>query len=114
LLNVPKSRAYGNGFPVEECKGKDMLFIAGGIGLVPLRSFIKYCFQNREGYGIITIIYGCRSYADLCFKEELFNEWPQMNNTQVYVTVDSPEEGWQGHVGLFPTIWKRLTLTLLD
>ncbi|NLO21131.1 MAG: hydrogenase [Syntrophomonadaceae bacterium] len=93
---------YGNGFPVEECKGKDMLFIAGGIGLAPLRSFIKYCFKHREDYGKITIVYGSRSYADLCFKEELFNEWPAIKDTQVYVTIDNPEEGWDGHVGFVP------------
>ncbi|MDI3542954.1 MAG: anaerobic sulfite reductase subunit, partial [Candidatus Atribacteria bacterium] len=52
---------YGNGFPVESCKGKDMLFIAGGIGLAPVRSFIKYCFKHRENFGKITIIYGSRS-----------------------------------------------------
>ncbi len=93
---------YGNGFPVEECQGKDMLFIAGGIGLAPLRSFIKYCFKHREDYGKITIIYGSRSYADLCFKEELFNEWPAIKDTQVYVTIDNPEEAWDGHVGFVP------------
>ena len=58
-------------FVVEECKGKNMLFIGGGIGLAPLRSFIKYCFKHREDYGKITIIYGSRSYADPCFKNEL-------------------------------------------
>ena len=56
---------YGNGFPVEECKGKNMLFIAGGIGLAPLRSFIKYCFKHREDYGKITILYGSCSAADI-------------------------------------------------
>jgi NAD(P)H-flavin reductase len=95
---------YGNGFPVEECKGKDMLFIAGGIGLAPLRSFIKYCFKHREDYGKITIVYGSRSYADLCFKEELFNEWPAIKDTEVYVTIDNPEEDWEG--------WKKLTQRL--
>lgn len=99
---------YGNGFPVEECKGKDMLFIAGGIGLAPLRSFIKYCFKHREDYGKITIVYGSRSYADLCFKEELFNEWPAIKDTEVYVTIDNPEEGWDGHVGFVPAYVEEL------
>lgn len=90
---------YGNGFPVEECKGKDMLFIAGGIGLAPLRSFIKYCFKHREDYGKITILYGCRSYADLCFKDEIFDAWPKIKDTEVYITIDRDEEGWDGHVG---------------
>ena len=57
---------YGNGFPVEsDFKGKDLLFIAGGIGLAPLRSVINYCRDNRENYGKIDIVYGSRSMDDL-------------------------------------------------
>jgi NAD(P)H-flavin reductase len=99
---------YGNGFPVEECKGKDMLFIAGGIGLAPLRSFIKYCFKHRADYGKIQIIYGSRSYADLCFKDELFNQWPKEKDTEVFVTIDNPEEAWQGNVGFVPSYLEQL------
>lgn len=99
---------YGNGFPVEECKGKDMLFIAGGIGLAPVRSFIKYCFKNRDDYGKIQILYGCRSYDDLCFKDELFEEWPKQENTEVYVTVDNPEENWDGNVGFVPAYLEEI------
>ena len=99
---------YGNGFPVEACKGKDMLFIAGGIGLAPLRSFIKYCFKHRDDYGKIDILYGSRSYADLCFKDELFNLWPQEKNTQVYVTIDNAEPEWDGHVGFVPSYLEEL------
>lgn len=101
---------YGNGFPVESCKGKNMLFIGGGIGLAPLRSFIKYCFKHREEYGKITIIYGSRSYADLCFKEELFEKWPKEKDTEVYVTIDKPEEGWEGHVGFVPAYLEELNI----
>ncbi|MCX5780976.1 MAG: FAD/NAD(P)-binding protein [Firmicutes bacterium] len=99
---------YGNGFPVEECKGKDMLFIAGGIGLAPLRSFIKYCFKHREDYGKIQIVYGSRSYNDLCFKDELFNLWPQEKDTEVFVTIDNPEAAWDGHVGFVPSYLEEL------
>lgn len=99
---------YGNGFPVEECKGKDMLFIAGGIGLAPLRSFIKYCFKHREDYGKIAILYGCRSYADLCFKDEIFDSWPRMKDTEVYITIDREEKGWDGHVGFVPAYLEEI------
>lgn len=102
---------YGNGFPVEECKGKNMLFIGGGIGLAPLRSFIKYCFKHREDYGKITIIYGSRSYADLCFKNELFDLWPKEKDTEVYITIDNPEEGWDGHVGFVPAYLEELNIS---
>lgn len=99
---------YGNGFPIEASKGKDMLFIAGGIGLAPLRSFIKHCFKNRSDYGKITIIYGSRSYNDLCFKKELFEEWPSQPDTEVHVTIDNPEEVWNGHVGFVPAYVEEL------
>lgn len=63
---------YGNGFPVEtELKGKDLLFIAGGIGLAPLRSVINYCRHYRENYGTIDIVYGSRSKDDLVDYQEI-------------------------------------------
>lgn len=99
---------YGNGFPVDECKGKDMLFIGGGIGLAPLRSFIKYCFTHRQDYGKIKILYGARSYDDLCFKKELFEEWPQVPDCEVFVTIDNPEEKWDGHVGFVPAYLEEI------
>jgi len=99
---------YGNGFPVVAGQGKDMLFIAGGIGLAPLRSFIKYCLKHRSDYGKIQVLYGARSYADLCFKDELFELWPKEKDTEVFTTLDRPEEGWNGHVGLIPSYLEEL------
>ena len=57
---------YGNGFPVEGAfRGQDLLFIAGGIGLAPLRSVINYVRDNRDNYGAVDIVYGARSQADM-------------------------------------------------
>ena len=61
---------YGNGFPLDYFKGKDILFIGGGIGLAPVRSLIMECIRNRENYGKLSVVYGARSKADLCFKED--------------------------------------------
>ena len=67
---------YGNGFPVEtDFKGKNLLFIAGGIGLAPLRSVINYVRDKRENYGTVQIIYGSRSKDDLVDYQEIINEW---------------------------------------
>ena len=82
---------YGNGFPIEQFKGKDIVFIAGGIGLAPVRSLILYCMKHREDFGKLIIIYGSRSKDDLCFKEDLFENWPKVPNTEVYVTIDRPQ-----------------------
>ena len=65
---------YGNGFPVDtDFAGKDLLFIAGGIGLAPLHSVINYCRAHRANYGSIDIVYGSRSKADLVDFEEILN-----------------------------------------
>ncbi len=101
---------YGNWFPYEAMKGKDLVFIGGGIALAPLRSLIDYVLseQYRSDYGKVEIIYGARSYNDLCFKSDLFERWPSIPNTVVYTTIDRPEEGWNGHVGFVPAYVEEL------
>ena len=93
---------YGNGFPIEDLKGKNLVFIGGGIGLAPLRSLINYCLDNRDDYGDVKIIYGARSPQDLCFKEDLFENWPNIRDTEVSVTVDKGDDDWDGPVGFVP------------
>lgn len=100
---------YGNGFPVEtELKGKDLLFIAGGIGLAPLRSVINYCRHYRENYGTIDIVYGSRSKDDLVDYQEITDEWCSEDGINVYLTIDREQEGWDGHVGFVPNYVKEL------
>lgn len=99
---------YGNHFPFEQMKGKNCLFIAGGIGLAPLRSLIDYVLDNRDDYGRVDIIYGARSYNDLCFKYDIFERWPKIKDTNVHVTIDREEENWKGHVGFVPAYLEEL------
>ncbi|GFN24107.1 FAD/NAD(P)-binding protein [Thermanaeromonas sp. C210] len=99
---------YGNGFPLDMFYGKDVLFIAGGIGLAPVRSLINYCIEHREQFGHLWIIYGARSPADLCFKEDLFENWPRVENCRVDVTVDKGDESWKGHEGFVPAFVEKL------
>ncbi len=100
---------YGNGFPVEtEFKGKDMLFIAGGIGLAPVRSVINYVRDNRANYGKVDIVYGSRSKEDLVHYEEIINEWKADPSINVHLTIDREQENWDGHVGFVPTYVKEL------
>lgn len=102
---------YGKNFPVEEdFKGKDLLFIAGGIGLAPLRSVINYVRHYRENYGKVVIVYGARSKDDLVDIEEIQNEWVNEPNTEVYLTIDRPQDDWDGHVGFVPAYVKELGL----
>ncbi len=103
---------YGNAFPVDtEFKGKDMLFIAGGIGLAPLRSVINYCRHFRENYGKIDIVYGSRSMQDLVDYQEIVNEWTKDTGVNVHLTIDREQPEWTGHVGFVPNYVKELGFT---
>jgi NAD(P)H-flavin reductase len=102
---------YGRNFPVEEdFKGKDLLFIAGGIGLAPLRSVINYVRHYRQNYGKVVIVYGARSKDDLVDIKEIQTEWMNEPNMEVYLTIDRPQEDWDGHVGFVPAYVKELGL----
>lgn len=102
---------YGNGFPVEsDFKGKNMLFIAGGIGLAPLRSVINYIRDNRENYGTVDIVYGSRSMDDLVDFKEIQEEWKNEKDFNVYLTIDRPQDGWDGHVGFVPNYVKEVNI----
>lgn len=100
---------YGNGFPVDtEFVGKNMLFIAGGIGLAPLRSVINYVRHYRDRYGKIDIVYGSRSKDDLVDYNEIISEWASDEGVQVHLTIDREQEGRDGHVGFVPNYVKEL------
>ena len=100
---------YGHPFPVEgeDFKGRDLLFIAGGIGLAPLRSVINYVRHYRSNYGKVVVVYGARSKDDLVDIEEIRNEWENEPNFEVYLTIDRPQDGWDGHVGFVPAYVKE-------
>ncbi|MBE6668964.1 MAG: hydrogenase [Ruminococcaceae bacterium] len=100
---------YGNAFPVDTAlKGQDLLFIAGGIGLAPLRSVINYCRHYRDRYGKIDIVYGSRSMDDLVDYKEIIDEWMNEAGVDVHLTIDRPQDGWDGHVGFVPSYVKEL------
>ena len=104
---------YGNPFPVDtELKGKNLIFIAGGIGLAPLRSVINYCRDKRSEYGNIDIVYGSRSADDLDDYQEIIEEWEKTEGVNVHLTIDREQEGWDGHVGFVPNYVKELNLSV--
>ncbi|MBR3862439.1 MAG: FAD/NAD(P)-binding protein [Clostridia bacterium] len=100
---------YGRNFPVyDELLGKDLLFVAGGIGLAPLRSVINYVRDNRDKFGTVDIVYGSRSKDDLVYYKEIVEEWCTTEGFNVHLTIDNPQEGWDGHVGFVPNFVKEL------
>jgi len=98
---------FGRGFPMEESKGMDLLFVAGGIGLAPLRSAIRYALDRRDHYRDITILYGARTRKELLFWEEV-NEWAERDDVEVLTTVDMGGEGWTGNVGVITTLFPEV------
>lgn len=107
--NITIRGPYGKPFPVEgDLKGKDLLFIAGGIGLAPLRSVINYVRDNRANYGNIQIVYGARSKDDLVDYKEIIDEWMADEGVEVNLTIDRAQDGWDGHVGFIPNYVKEL------
>ncbi len=99
---------YGNHFPVEDVlKGQNLLFIAGGIGLAPLRSVVNYVLDNRDDYGSVDILYGSRTAEDLVKLKEIQDVWMKAEDFHVHLTIDRPEEGWDGHVGFVPDYVKE-------
>ena len=107
--NVTVRGPYGNPVPVDDVfAGKDLLFVAGGVGLAPLRSVINYCRHYRDRYGKIDIVYGSRSKDDLLDYQEIINEWSTDSGVNVHLTIDREQEGWDGHVGFVPTYVKEL------
>ena len=104
---------YGNCFPFEEIKGRDLYFVAGGIGLPPLRSVIKSVFNQREDFARIKILYGAKKPDELCFKEEI-KTWQQIPDVEVLLTVDEADESWQGNVGVVTTLWDKTDMVTSD
>ena len=100
---------FGNGFDVEKARGKDLLFVAGGIGLPPLRSLIWNVLDERPQFGKVTILYGARTPTDLVYKHEL-EEWGKRSDVELHVTVDTAQPGWTGKVGVVPSLFKKVTL----
>jgi NAD(P)H-flavin reductase len=99
---------FGNHFPVEaEMQGQDVLFICGGIGLVPVRSAILYVLDRREDYGRVTILYGTKTVAERLMLDELA-EWAARADVEFAETVDRGDESWKGHVGVITTLMPKL------
>jgi len=100
---------FGNGWPLEQCKGRDIVIVAGGIGLAPLRPLIYSVLANRERYGRVILVYGGRSPADLLFRDEL-EAWRENSEFDLLVSVDYAIEEWHGPVGVVTDLIKRLRL----
>ena len=97
---------YGNGFPMEEYRGKNLVFVAGGIGLIPLRSAIIYALANRAQYKRIQIFHGAKTPNELMYVSNL-HEWERTPGVECHLTVDRAADGWTGNVGVVGSLFKK-------
>jgi NAD(P)H-flavin reductase len=103
---------YGTSWPLEEARKKNILIVAGGIGIAPLRALIMYVANNRHNYRDIEILYGARKPDDLVFTDE-FKNWASIENTNLLLTVDSvPKRSqWAHNVGVVTTLFEKMNTT---
>jgi NAD(P)H-flavin reductase len=99
---------YGNHFPVDKMEKASVVFVAGGIGLAPVRCVIWNVLDTRDAFDEVTIVYGARSVSDLVYKREL-EEWAARADVKLWQTVDPGGEtpGWKGEIGFVPTIVEK-------
>jgi NAD(P)H-flavin reductase len=98
---------YGNSFPLDYFRGKNLVFIAGGIGLASLRSLIWNVIDDRDRYQKIDIVYGARSPSDLCFSYDL-ESWSQDKKINTVITVDEGDKDWAGREGFVPQVLEQV------
>jgi len=100
---------FGNGFPLKQFEGKDLLLIAGGTGIFPMRSLIQYVQDNRHLYGKVIVLYGARGPADRLFTKDL-EAWQNDKTIEFHETVDRGDANWKGNVGVITTLIPKVQI----
>lgn len=101
---------FGRGWPLEQAKGRDLLLVAGGIGLAPLRTVIHHVLQHRADYGEVALLYGARTPGDLLYRRDLTRWRHRRTGPRVLVTVDQADLEWDGSVGVVTRLFSRIPL----
>ncbi len=100
---------FGNHFDYDVMKGQDIIFVAGGLGLAPTRSLIRYVLDKRKDYGKVTILVGAREPKWLLFRDEV-QEWAKRGDADVRVTVDRADASWKGNVGVITKLFGKIEI----
>ncbi len=100
---------FGKPFPVKLMTGNDLLFVAGGLGIAPLRSLINYVMDNRREFGKVDILLGCKTPTDMLFGDEI-KEWQKRLDVNFSCTVDRTAPDWKGNVGLITSLIPGVTI----
>jgi len=102
---------FGNGFDITGFQGKDIVFVCGGIGLAPLKSLIDYTIAKRRDYGRLIILYGTKQPSEILFKQDI-ELWQRDEGIEFAMTVDRPDQSWQGNIGVITTLIPPLDLNV--
>ncbi len=100
---------FGTNWGVAEAAGRDLIIVAGGVGLAPLRPIVVEALASRDRFGNVTLIAGARSRDDFLFIAEL-QRWAQCDDIKVHLTVDVPVQGWPGEVGFVTEPLRRMSV----
>jgi NAD(P)H-flavin reductase len=100
---------FGTSWPLASAEGADVLFVAGGLGLAPLRPAIDSILANRARYGRVVILFGSRSPEELLYRGAL-EQWQKRLDVDIVITVDHADANWRGSVGVVPTLIRRVPL----
>ena len=101
--------AFGNHFDYAAMKGQDIVFVAGGLGLAPTRSIIRYVLDNRKDYGKVTILVGAREPKWLLFRDEV-EAWTKRGDVDTQITVDRADTAWRGNVGVITKLFQKIEM----
>ncbi len=104
---------YGNGFPMERIEGRDVVIVAGGLGLAPLRSLIRHVIHERDRYGRVIVLIGAKRPQDILFKEDILL-WEANPSIEVHLTVDVAVPPWDKHVGVITKLFRYVDVDSLN
>lgn len=100
---------FGQGWPLDDAQGKDVVIVTGGLGCAPVVGAIEYIFRRRNQYGGVKILHGVKTPHDLLFRER-FDVWRQHPDTQVLLTSDQPDKTWHYHVGVVTELFEQVVI----
>jgi NAD(P)H-flavin reductase len=101
---------YGNGWPMEDARGRDVVIVTGGLGCAPVVGVVNYIFRRRSEYGDLQILHGVKTPNDLLYREK-FDEWRRAPRTRVYLASDRPDKSWHYRIGVVTDLFDELEVT---
>ena len=100
---------FGQGWPLDDAQGKDVVIVTGGLGCAPVVGAIEYIFRRRSQYGTVKILHGVKTPHDLLYRER-FDVWRRHPDTEVLLTSDQPDKTWHYHVGVVTELFEQVAV----